>query len=96
MPTDLCPKCGSHAPLPHQLQKVGCAHCYQAFFPIFERIAEWYHGKNYHIGKMPLDYSERSVVLVELYREALAKARSEGRIEAAKGIEILLSTLGKS
>lgn len=55
-----CPECGSTYGDITNTGKVGCAHCYEAFFeellPSIRRI----HGNTLHCGKVPYDFVEKA------------------------------------
>ncbi|MBQ2687153.1 MAG: UvrB/UvrC motif-containing protein [Clostridia bacterium] len=55
-----CPECGSTYGDITNTGKVGCAHCYEAFFeellPSIRRI----HGNTLHCGKVPHDFVEKA------------------------------------
>jgi protein-arginine kinase activator protein McsA len=72
---------------------LGCAHCYTVFFDLLSPLIWNYQGTTVHHGNAPPSQWQKDQAKGQYYREAIDKARAEGREDDADILTDLLKFL---
>ena len=90
-----CPGCGLYEQEIGGSLQVGCAQCYTTFFDLLSPTIWNYQGSTVHHGQAPKPTPPGERWKAEAYREAIEKARSEGRQDDVLLFRDLLRLLGE-
>jgi protein arginine kinase activator len=69
---------------------LGCAHCYTVFYDQLSPLIWNFQGSTVHHGEVPPQLWRKDQARAQVYREAIDRAKSEGRIDDA---DILMDLL---
>lgn len=88
-----CPQCGFLEAQLAGSSHLGCAQCYTVFYNKLSPLIWNYQGSTVHHGNAPPPVWQKDQARVQVYREAIERARAEGRHDDADIFEDLLSFL---
>ena len=83
-----CKTCGTSFVQYMKEGKLGCSDCYEALASSLASVIKGYHGNKKHIGKIPLNYEEKSFQKEEIFkRRSREVSLQELRVELERAID---------